>query len=208
MLLGMTAKTNESEKPQGPATSFVVACAFAPVAGALGYKKDRPFDAHGGCGIHRKPTNCRSLGPPTRTRDFLNARAPFALRETRLRGAGPRDDRAPETHRGIRRKASAAKYALRLRGCAATLVNARKLLMPMTFARRAANENARATSLRMTLCAHGGLVMTAKANECEKPQGPATFFVVACACAPVAGALGYKGPPPRGSLRGSNSFQK
>jgi hypothetical protein len=28
---------------QGPATSFVVACAFAPVAGALGYKKDRPF---------------------------------------------------------------------------------------------------------------------------------------------------------------------
>jgi hypothetical protein len=71
--------------------------------------------------------------------------------------------------RWIRRKASAAKCALRLRGCAANFVNARKLLMPMTFARRTANENARATSLRMTLCAHGGLVMTAKANECEKP---------------------------------------
>ena len=27
-----------AQKPQGPATSFVVACAFAPVAGALGYK--------------------------------------------------------------------------------------------------------------------------------------------------------------------------
>jgi hypothetical protein len=35
----MTAKTDEREKPQGPATSFVVACAFAPVAGALGYKR-------------------------------------------------------------------------------------------------------------------------------------------------------------------------
>jgi hypothetical protein len=81
----------------------------------------------------------------------------------------------------------------------------------MTFARRAANENARATSLRMTLCAHGGLVMTAKANECEKPpfetpfdplrvslgkQSPATSFVVACALAPVAGARGYKGTEP------------
>jgi hypothetical protein len=68
------------------------------------------------------------------------------------------------------------------------------------------------------------LGMTAKANECEKPpfgapfetpfdplrvslgkqgkqnkQGPATSFVVACAFAPVAGALGYKGPSLRGS---------
>ena len=30
------------------------------------------------------------------------------------------------------------------------------------------DENARATSLRMTLCAHGGLVMTAKTDEDEK----------------------------------------
>ena len=30
------------KKPQGPATSFVPACAFAPVAGALGYKSARP----------------------------------------------------------------------------------------------------------------------------------------------------------------------
>jgi hypothetical protein len=78
MLLGMTAKTSEREKPpfetpfeaqcrqgepfdssraspfdplrvslgkqgkQGPATSFVEACAFAPVAGALGYKRTDP----------------------------------------------------------------------------------------------------------------------------------------------------------------------
>ena len=53
MLLGMTAKTSEREKPpfetpfetqgkQGPATSFVVGCAFAPVAGALGYKRTEP----------------------------------------------------------------------------------------------------------------------------------------------------------------------
>ena len=32
---------NDDEKPQGPATSFVLACAFAPVAGALGYKIGR-----------------------------------------------------------------------------------------------------------------------------------------------------------------------
>ena len=49
--------------------------------------------------------------------------------------------------------------------------------MPMTFARRAAD---------------GGLGMTANRTERETPQGPATSFVVACAFAPVAGALGYK----------------
>jgi hypothetical protein len=56
----MTAKTDEHEKPpfetqgepfdssrasqgkQGPATSFVVAWAFAQVAGALGYKRTDP----------------------------------------------------------------------------------------------------------------------------------------------------------------------
>ena len=52
-------------------------------------------------------------------------------------------------------------------------------LMPMTFARRAAD---------------GGLGMTANRTERETPQGPATSFVVACAFAPVAGALGYKLP--------------
>jgi hypothetical protein len=39
MLLGMTANANERKKPQGPATSLVVACAFAPAADALGYKE-------------------------------------------------------------------------------------------------------------------------------------------------------------------------
>jgi len=34
----MTANGTERETPQGPATSFAVACVFAPVAGALGYK--------------------------------------------------------------------------------------------------------------------------------------------------------------------------
>jgi len=60
MLLGMTAKTSEREKPpfetpfetqgkQGPATSFVVGCAFAPVAGALGYKAASSCDATISC---------------------------------------------------------------------------------------------------------------------------------------------------------------
>jgi len=33
-----TQRETLGTKAQGPATSFVVACAFAPVAGALGYK--------------------------------------------------------------------------------------------------------------------------------------------------------------------------
>jgi hypothetical protein len=105
----------------------------------------------------------------------------------------PRNYRAPETQREIRRKASAAKYALRLRGCAANFVNARKLLMPMTFARRTAEENARATSLRMTLCAHGGLVMTTSSwrakNRTLKTGGCGTR---ACAFAPAASARATK----------------
>jgi hypothetical protein len=123
MLLGVTAEANECEKPpfetpfdplrvslgkQGPATSFVVACASRW------------------------------------------SRAPWATKDR------------PSTLTGAAAPIESQREILRLRGCAAAFVNARKLLMPMTFARRAANENARATSLRMTLCAHGGLVMTAK----------------------------------------------
>ena len=91
MLLGMTAKANECEKPQGPANFF---CCGAPSrrSRAPWATKDRPFDApfetqgkHGGTATpERKPTNCRSLGPPTRTRDFLSARATVRARETRV----------------------------------------------------------------------------------------------------------------------------
>jgi hypothetical protein len=34
-------ESKQRKKPQGHATSFVVTCAFGPVAGALGYKLDR-----------------------------------------------------------------------------------------------------------------------------------------------------------------------
>jgi hypothetical protein len=37
-LLVITASAKTAQRPQGPATSFVLTCAFAPVAGTLGYK--------------------------------------------------------------------------------------------------------------------------------------------------------------------------
>jgi hypothetical protein len=78
MLLGMTAKTNEGENPlrdslrdsgqagralrfvsrlsgqAGPRNFFVVGCAFAPVAGALGYKRTDPSTPTArGCGTRK-----------------------------------------------------------------------------------------------------------------------------------------------------------
>jgi hypothetical protein len=65
---------------------------------------------------------------------------------------------------------------------AVTLLDARKLLMSMTFARRnglLAPDN--------LFRAGGGIAR----NDSEKPQGPANLFPTACAFAPGAGALGY-----------------
>jgi hypothetical protein len=42
----------------------------------------------------------------------------------------------------------------------------------------------------------------------KKPQGPATSFVVACALAPVAGALGYKLPAQRPLLQALGFFRQ
>ena len=38
MVMALHPPLRRKKNPQGPATSFVVACAFAPVAGVLGYK--------------------------------------------------------------------------------------------------------------------------------------------------------------------------
>ncbi len=56
MVMALHPPLKRKKNPQGPATSFVVACAFAPVAGALGYKGRTPFaqNARGGASEEAK----------------------------------------------------------------------------------------------------------------------------------------------------------
>jgi hypothetical protein len=58
-----------------------------------------------------------------------------------------------------------ATEGFRLRGCAANFVNARKLLMPMTFARRTAEENARALGYKEQTGIRGTCVARGKAKQ-------------------------------------------
>src|SRR4029077_3059880 len=68
MLLGTTAKTSERENPQGPATSFVVACALAPVGGALGYKRTEPSRLTRGARVGLVMTSSKRVALTTEVR--------------------------------------------------------------------------------------------------------------------------------------------
>jgi hypothetical protein len=89
---------NDNEKLQGPANSFLVACAFAPVAGALGYKIGRAEarryrKTNGGIARTRKKNRtlenegCGTRAARTHPSDASQAQGKRAGRPQNLRGA-------------------------------------------------------------------------------------------------------------------------